>query len=92
MVEQLTLQTIGILLTGVSLTAAASYYIMTLRNTIKARKTQLAMQLLSQLNLKEFWEPYWDVMAKQDFSSSKNGWENLIHIPILNLHPTCITL
>ena len=68
MVEQLTLQTIGILLTGISITAAAIYYIMFLRNTIMARKTQLAMQLLSQFN-KDFYEPWTDVMIQQDFSS-----------------------
>ncbi len=41
MVDQLTLQTIGILMTGISLTIAAAYYTLTLRNTQKNQKLQL---------------------------------------------------
>jgi hypothetical protein len=52
MVDQLTLQTIGILMTGISLTIAAAYYTLTLRNTQKNQQLQLETrqaQLFTQL-------------------------------------------
>ena len=45
MVDQLTLQTIGILFTGVSLTVAAIYYTITIRNQNRTRQAQLLMNL-----------------------------------------------
>jgi hypothetical protein len=61
MVEQLTLQTIGILLTGISLTVAAAYYTFTLRNTrrnqeltLETRQTQLFMDIYKTWASKEF--------------------------------------
>jgi hypothetical protein len=57
MVDQLALQTIGILMTGVSLTIAAAYYTLTLRNTqknqqlqLETRQAQLYMGLVNTFN------------------------------------------
>ena len=48
MVDQLTLQTVGILLGGISLTVAAIYYTITIRNQTKSRQTQIFMQLYEE--------------------------------------------
>jgi len=48
------LQTIGILITGVSLSIAAIYYSLTLRNADRTRRAQLFMQIFSQWNSEEF--------------------------------------
>ena len=69
MVEQITIQTISQVATAIGVLAAASYYIFTLRNTNKMRKTQLAILVQSQISMKDFWEPWIDVIAQQDFSS-----------------------
>jgi len=55
MVDQLTLQTMGILLTGLTVSIAAIYYMLTLRytrmnmkNTLETRQAQLFMQLFDR--------------------------------------------
>ncbi len=60
MVDQLTLQTIGILLTGLTVSIAAIYYTLTLRYTrrnqdlqLETRQTQLFMQLYQQVLSKD---------------------------------------
>lgn len=63
MVEQLTLQTIGILLTGISLTVAAAYYTLTLRNSQKARKTEMLMQLYQSRQNPESVRRFWRIMG-----------------------------
>ena len=45
MIDQLTLQTIGILLTGISLSIAAIYYTITIRNQNRTSQAQLLMGL-----------------------------------------------
>ena len=63
MVEQVTLQTIGILLTGISLTVAATYYTLTLRNSQKARKTATLMQLYQSRQDPESVHRFWRIMG-----------------------------
>lgn len=63
MVEQVTLQTIGILLTGVSLTVAATYYTLTLRNSQKARKTATLLQLYQSRQNPESVSRFWRIMG-----------------------------
>jgi hypothetical protein len=71
MVEQLTIQTISQVATAIGVIFAASYYIITVRNTAKIRKTQLILQIMSTLNKKDFVDPWTDVMYQQEFSSYK---------------------
>lgn len=54
MVDQITLQTLGTLLTRISLTIAAAYYTLTLRNQSETRQAQLSMQLF-QLFINKDW-------------------------------------
>jgi hypothetical protein len=76
MVDLLTIQTIGVLLTGISVSIAAIYYIFTLRNTYKNRQAQLLIPIYSRFHEKEFqklaldirtnweWKDYTDFMDK----------------------------
>jgi hypothetical protein len=80
MIDQMTLQTIGILITGISLTVAAFYYIMTLRNQEKARQAQLFMQLYNRFQSIEFHRQFnklleWEFNDFEDFLN-KYGREN----------------
>ena len=68
MVDQLTLQTIGILLTGLTVSIAAIYYTLTLRYTrrnqdlqLETRQAQLFMQLYSQFRTKEFQQVWTEI-------------------------------
>ena len=54
MVDQVALQTIGILLAGISLTAAAIYYTFTIRNQNRTRQAQLLMNLYETYRSPEF--------------------------------------
>jgi hypothetical protein len=70
MVDQLTLQTIGIMMTGISLTIAAAYYTLTLRNTQKTQQLQLETrqaQLLSTL---------FETYRSQEF---RNQWSSILN-------------
>ena len=65
MVDQLTLQTIGILLTGLTVSIAAIYYTLTLRYTrrnqdlqLETRQAQLFMQIYNQWNTIEYSRQY----------------------------------
>jgi len=82
--DQSTLQTIGILLTGVSLTVAATYYTLTLRSNAQARKTQIFMEIYKQISSHSFqrdwiellnmeWDDYDDFERKY---GSDNNPEN----------------
>jgi hypothetical protein len=64
MVDQLTLQTIGILLTGVSVSIAAVYYTLTLRNTNQTRQAQLFMQIYSRFDDSD-WLINWAHVVRQ---------------------------
>jgi len=64
MIDQLTLQTIGILLTGISLTVAAAYYTLTIRNTNKTRQAQLFMQIYSRFDDPD-WMINWAQVVRQ---------------------------
>jgi hypothetical protein len=75
MVEQLSIQEIGILLTGISISIAAFYYIMTLRNTYKMRQSQLIMSLNSTISSDIFMNSQNDVLFFQDFTSYKEWRE-----------------
>jgi len=68
MIDQSALQTIGILLAGVSLTVAATYYTLTLRNNERTRKTQIFMQIFHQVISREFQRDWIDLMNME--------WEN----------------
>jgi len=72
-----TVETISIVFTGLSVSLAAFYYISTLRNQSKARKTEMFMRLHERNTntdmLREFfqhmasnWEDYEDYMQKYD--------------------------
>jgi len=72
MVDQLTLQTIGILLTGLTVSIAAIYYTLTLRYTrrnqdlqLETRQGQLFMQIYSQWNSMEMGREYQRVMDSE---------------------------
>jgi len=76
MVDQLTLQTIGILLTGLTVSIAAIYYMLTLRYTrrnqeltlkaqeqaLETRQAQLFMQVYDRFTSYEFKKAYTDVL------------------------------
>jgi hypothetical protein len=64
MVDQVTLQTIGILLTGVSVSIAAVYYTLTLRNTNQTRQAQLFMQIYSRFDDPD-WMINWAQVVRQ---------------------------
>ena len=76
MVDQITLQTVGILFTGISLTIAATYYTLTLRNANKNRKTQLFMQLYNHVTSKEFVKSFGDTlnMDWEDYEDFERKW------------------
>jgi hypothetical protein len=72
MVDQLTLQTIGILLTGFTVSIAAIYYTLTLRYTrrnqdlqLETRQAQLFMQIYSQWNSMEMGREYQRVIDSE---------------------------
>lgn len=72
MVDQLALQTIGILMTGISLTIAAAYYTLTLRNTqknqqlqLETRQAQLFMQIYNRFQEVEFRNNFNDVLTRE---------------------------
>jgi len=72
MVDQMTLQTIGILLTAVTVSIAAIYYTMTLRYTrrnqelqLETRQAQLFMQIYSPLTDERFVKLFGEVIKYQ---------------------------
>jgi hypothetical protein len=72
MVDQMTLQTIGILLTAATVSIAAIYYTMTLRYTrrnqdlqLETRQAQLFMQIYSQWNSLEMSRQYELIMEAE---------------------------
>jgi hypothetical protein len=75
MVEQLTIQTIGILLTGVSVSIAVIYYSMTLRNTNRIRKTQIITPLLSTIVQGDWVQDWIKLIWFHDFSSYEEWTE-----------------
>ena len=69
MVDQLTLQTVGILLTGLTVSIAAIYYTLTLRYTrrnqelqLEARNLQLFMQLYQQMSTPGAFQTIMEIM------------------------------
>jgi hypothetical protein len=56
MVDLLTLQTIGILITATSVSIAAIYYSLTLRNANRTRQAQLFMQFYAVRSDKAWWD------------------------------------
>jgi hypothetical protein len=67
MVDQITLQTIGILLTGLTVSIAAIYYTLTLRYTrrnqelqLETRQAQLFMQIYDRFSTSEFYGKWQD--------------------------------
>jgi len=72
MIDQLTLQTIGILLTGLTVSIAAIYYTLTLRYTrrklelqLETRQTQLFMQIYGRLTDSYLYEEYMKIRDQQ---------------------------
>jgi hypothetical protein len=70
MVDQLTLQTIGILLTGLTVSIAAIYYTLTLRYTrrnqelqLETRQTQLFTQFMERTSTSEYIETLKEVLS-----------------------------
>lgn len=68
MVDQLMLQTIGILLTGISLTVAAFYYTITIRNQNRNRQAQLKLQFFNTFR-PEFLSKIGNIIWHQEFST-----------------------
>ncbi len=65
LVDQITIQTLGILLTGLSVSMAAIYYTMTLRNQSETRQAQLFMQLFQSFINKDWLSDNWELMAME---------------------------
>lgn len=74
MVDQLTLQTFGIFLAGISLTVAAIYYTLTLRNQNRTRQAQLLMNLYETYRSKEFRADVTEV-RNQEWTDFDDFWE-----------------
>jgi hypothetical protein len=75
MVDQLTLQTIGILLTGLTVSIAAIYYTLTLRYTrrnqdlqLETRQAQLFMNFYENYRSQEFRKNYYDYVFVQEWT------------------------
>ncbi len=73
MVEQVTFQTVGILLTGISLTVAAIYYTLTIRNQNRTRQAQLLMSLYEAYRSPEF-RKNWRVVMDQEYTDFNDYW------------------
>ena len=55
-------QTISIVLTGIGIIGAIVYYTLTLRSANRTRRTQLFMQIFQELNSKESWDIWVELM------------------------------
>ena len=91
MVDQLTLQTIGILLAGISLTAAAIYYTFTIRNQNRTRQAGLLMNLYEtyrnpefrkqQMTIQNFeYTDYEDFKEKYGFETNPEAWAKWLSV------------
>lgn len=88
MVDQLTLQTIGILLTGLTVSIAAIYYTLTLRYTrknqemslkaqeqaLETRQAQLIMNLSDTYRDKEFRRQFYRFVFQQEWEDFEDWW------------------
>ena len=70
----MTIQTIGVLLTGVSVSVAATYYILALRNTNKARKTQLLLHIIERIDNKDYWKLYYEMLHHWEWEDFDDFW------------------
>jgi hypothetical protein len=68
-----TVETVSIVFTGLSISLAALYYVMTLRNTNITRQAQLFMQLYNRWDSSEFVKFWFDFQDKEisDYESDK---------------------
>jgi hypothetical protein len=80
-VDQLTLQTISIVLTGLTLSVAAIYYMLTLRytrmnmkNTLETRQIQLFMTLYNRFDELEF-QKLWNEIMGWQWEDFDDFWE-----------------
>jgi hypothetical protein len=69
------------MLTGISVTVAAVYYAMTVWNTIRIRKTQQLISLLSVTIQDKFQEDWMDFIFNQEFSSFEE-WARKYSAPV----------
>jgi hypothetical protein len=67
-------QTIGILITAISVTFAAIYYISTLRNATRERRRQNIMQKLPPFN-KQYYEWLFDLVWDYDWTTPEEYYE-----------------
>ena len=81
MVDQMTLQTIGILLTALTVSIAAIYYTLTLRYTrrnldlqLETRQTEIYMQLIRQTRTPEFMKQ-WSTVNSMEFTGNADWSE-----------------
>ena len=56
------IQTVSIVVAGISVTIGAIYYLSTLRNTYRARQAMILSSLQSRIDTPEFWERYIDIV------------------------------
>ena len=68
MIDQLTLQTIGMLITGISMCIAVTYYSLNVRNANRARQSQIIGNFMSWWSIKENTEMWHDLMYNWEFN------------------------
>jgi hypothetical protein len=73
MVDQVTLQTVSILLAGMGMVIALVYYTLTIRNQNRTRQAQLMMNLYEAYRSPEFRES-WGRMMDQEFTDFDDFW------------------
>ena len=75
-------QTIALVLTGLSITASIIYYASNLRNANKTRRAQIAMSFYSHVTNKEFWGQWTRVLFQQNWTTFREwdeGWGPLVN-------------
>ncbi len=67
-------QTLSIILTGIGIIVAITYYALTLRNATKTRELQIFMAIVNDLNSQEKRTAYAEILFT-DFSDYEDFWE-----------------
>ncbi|MCW4040285.1 MAG: hypothetical protein NWE83_05995 [Candidatus Bathyarchaeota archaeon] len=58
-------QTISIVLTGIGMMIALTYYALQIRNQNKTRKAQIIMQVYQKMSDADFAESFWEVFSRE---------------------------
>jgi len=75
MVDQMTLQTISIVLTGIGMMIALMYYAFQIRNQNKTRQAQLYMPIYARFQEKDFMKKYIDILNLWDWDTPQEFHE-----------------